>query len=55
MKTQLNLLFQHRRHAGAIVKIASAVLITATTALCATDPDGVTLINQAALLSTGTP
>src|SRR5215469_15824512 len=55
MKKQLNLLFQNRRRAGSIAKIASAVLITATTGLCATDPDGVTLINQAALLASGTP
>jgi len=55
MKTQLNSLFPYRRHAGAIVKLACAALLSATTALCATDQDGVTLINQATMPPAGTP
>jgi len=38
-----------------MIKLACAALLTATTAMCATDPDGVTLINQASLPVNGSP
>jgi hypothetical protein len=55
MHKQLNSLFANRRRTEAIGKLACAALLTTTTALCASDPDGVTLINQASLLAAGTP